>query len=91
MQNATPHSGGAFTADQAESFGDARSLLNAVIAAYSARITAAVSAAEAARLQAEQLTYLTERRHLAVTDDATVTRIRRDYPALLREVRGESA
>ncbi|MFG2563210.1 hypothetical protein [Streptomyces sp. NPDC048496] len=91
MRNAIPQPGGGFTPEQAESFGDACSLLDAVIAACSARISAAASADETEQLQAEQEAYLHERRRLAVIDDAAVARIRRDYPARLRKVRGENA
>lgn len=72
MQNAIPQPGGGFTPEQAESFGDTCSLLDAVIAAYSARISVAASADETEQLQAEQQAYLHERCRLAVTDDAAV-------------------
>ncbi|MYW13615.1 hypothetical protein GT034_35485 [Streptomyces sp. SID2563] len=89
MQNITPEPSAPYTAAQAESYGDARGLLNALIAACSAKIGNTDATDEATRLQSEQQGYLDERRHLTVTDDAAVARILRNYPARLRAIRGE--
>ncbi|MEU0398263.1 hypothetical protein ABZ208_37035 [Streptomyces sp. NPDC006208] len=82
---------GGWTAEQAVEFATARELLGAVIAAYSGRISSAASPEETEQLLIEQRTYVTERRQLTATDLEAVARIRRDYPGLLRRLRGEPA
>ncbi|OKJ02139.1 hypothetical protein AMK18_12055 [Streptomyces sp. CB01249] len=90
QNNITPEPNVPYTAAQAESYGDARGLLNALIAACSAKIGNTDATDEAARLQVEQRGYVDERRRLTVTDNTAVARILRDYPARLQAVRGES-
>ncbi|MFD9033289.1 hypothetical protein ACFVZW_19370 [Streptomyces sp. NPDC059567] len=79
---------GEWSLDDIDGFEAARGLLDALISAYSARIAAAEGEA-AMQLRVEQQTCVTERRTLSVRDTETVERIRREYPARLRTVRGE--
>jgi len=78
---------GSWSEKDVDRFELARRLLNAVIAAYSTRIAAAPDASAGPRT--EQARYATELRNLDPTDEVNLTRIVREYPVLIRRVRGE--
>ena len=65
----------------------ARRLINAVIAAYSTRIAADQATAE--ELRTEQARYAGVLRDLDPSDEVELARIVREYPALIRQTRGE--
>jgi|SRR5215207_9144865 len=79
---------GSWSEENVDRYELARRLINAVIAAYSTRIAA--DAAAGAELRAEQAHYAAVLRQLDPTDDAELARIVREYPALIRQVRGDA-
>ncbi len=68
-------------------FNLARETLNALVAACSARISRTEDVAEAEQFRRRQAEYVAQRRALAVTDDAEVQRILRDYPPIVQRLR----
>jgi len=88
-RNGAPAGGdlGSWCEKDVDRFELARRLVNAVIAAYSTRIAAGPDAA--ADLRTEQARYATVLRDLDPTDQVNLARIVREYPVLIRRVRGE--
>lgn len=81
---------GDWTPEDSDRYESAYDLITALIAAYSARLDApGLSADERQRLVAEQRQYITEQRNLRISDREAVERALNEYPARLREVRGE--
>lgn len=76
-----------WTVAEMDAYERARALLNAVIAAYSARIGAADNAEAARTLREERAPLLAERDTLTADDQARIAEIIRDMPARLAEVR----
>ncbi|WP_143684953.1 hypothetical protein [Streptomyces sp. 2321.6] len=83
-----PPSGG--SQQEADEFEQARSLVNAVIAAYSGRAGTAEPAA-AEQLKRQRAVHIAERQTLTVADRDRVRQILAEYPALLQGVREGSA
>ncbi|WP_052270154.1 hypothetical protein [Streptomyces sp. MUSC 125] len=82
---------GNWTQEDSELYESARSLIIALMAAYSARLDAeGLSADEQQRLEQEQRQYIAEQRSLRLGDRAAAERVLAEYPARLREVRGEA-
>lgn len=75
-----------WTLTEQERYEQARDLVSAVIAEYSARIAGATRE-EADSLQEEQLAYIRQRSRLAVHDDSEIERILSEYPGTLQRLR----
>jgi hypothetical protein len=78
-----------WTLAEQERYEQARDLVSAVIAEYSARIAGAPRE-EADSLQEEQLSYMRRRNRLAVHDDSEIERILSEYPGTLQRLRRPS-
>jgi tellurite resistance protein len=74
------------TQDQIVQFDLAKDTLRTLIAAYSARMATA-DGATAEALRAAQMRYAGQLRQLSIRDTAAITKILRDYPELIRQVR----
>ena len=80
---------GPWTLPQEDACHLARQVLNILVAAYAAWIDRTEDPTERGRPHGAQAAVVAQRHMLVVTDDDTVRRTLRDYPALLRRL-GES-